>query len=368
MLVAFRVDASPAIGLGHVKRCLSLAAALAATGARAVFVARDLGVDVQGMVAAAGFDAITLPRPTAPAPHSSVPHGSWAGVEAALDARQTVAALAGRRCDWLVVDHYAFDAEWHRQAARDTGARLAVIDDVADRPLHADVLIDHNHCDDHRRKYATHLAPVTPILGGPRFALLGPAYGTAPRYDFHPHVRSIGIFMGGADAGGFSAVAWRACRKAAGFDGPIEIVTTHESPRWRELQRLVAADARTTLSFDLPSLHEFFARHDLQIGAGGGATWERCCIGAPTMATAVASNQRAVLDPLQDLGVLRACEPTEAAIAAECRSLIAQPERRRTLCERARRLVDGHGAARVANFLIESCKTSASSAPTPATR
>lgn len=368
MLVAFRVDASPAIGLGHVKRCLSLAHALAATGARVVFVARDLGVDVRGMVATAGFDILVLPRPTGSMPSSQVPHGHWAEVDAALDVRQTVAALADRRCDWLVVDHYAFDADWHRQVADATGARLAVIDDVADRPLHADVLIDHNHCDDHRRKYGSRLATGTPILGGPRFALLGPAYGTAPRYDLHAEVRSIGIFMGGADAGGFSAVAWRACREVAGFDGPIEIVTTRESPRLGELQRTVAGDERTTLSLDLPSLHEFFSRHDLQIGAGGGATWERCCIGAPTAAAAVASNQRAVLEPLQGLGVLRVCEPTEAAIGAECRSLIGQPELRRALCERAQRLVDGQGAARVATFLIESCSTSASSAPTHATR
>ena len=354
MLVAFRVDASPAIGLGHVKRCLSLAHALAATGARVVFVARDLGVDVRGMVATAGFEILVLPRPTGSMPSSQVPHGHWAEVDAALDVRQTVAALADRRCDWLVVDHYAFDADWHRQVADATGARLAVIDDVADRPLHADVLIDHNHCDDHRRKYGSRLATGTPILGGPRFALLGPAYGTAPRYVLHAEVRSIGIFMGGADAGGLSAVAWRACREVAGFDGPIEIVTTRESPRLGELQRTVADDAHTTLRLDLPSLHEFFSRHDLQIGAGGGATWERCCIGAPSIVVIAADNQAVVADALQSLEIAEVIPQTVTAFDighALCK-LIPDAGTRRAMASRSRQLVDGRGALRAALWLL----------------
>jgi UDP-2,4-diacetamido-2,4,6-trideoxy-beta-L-altropyranose hydrolase len=355
MEVAVRVDASMTIGLGHLKRCLSLAAALAARGAGVRFVARDLGVDVAANTRAAGFACEVLPAPRGAVRPSAVPHAHWAGVDAALDAEQTLQALGPCRPDWVLVDHYSLDAEWHRALASGCGARLAVVDDVADRALAADVLIDHNHSADHRLKYGALLPAEAAILGGPRYALLGPSYATAPRYAFSPQVRSIGIFMGGADAGGHSSGAWRACREHAGFGGRIEIAATHSNPHGAALRALCKADAATTLTLDSPSLEAFFARHDIQIGAGGGATWERCCIGVPTVASAIAENQLSVLVPLRDLGVLRVSSAAPSDLGRELRALIDQPALRESLAQRARQLVDGLGAGRVADYLIQSC-------------
>jgi UDP-2,4-diacetamido-2,4,6-trideoxy-beta-L-altropyranose hydrolase len=286
---------------------------------------------------------------------STVPHAAWAGVDAALDADETLQALAAYRPSWVLVDHYAFDAAWHRTVAAGCGARVAVVDDVADRALAADVLIDHNHSSDHRLKYGALLPAAATILGGPHYALLGPSYASAARYVFSPRVRSIGIFMGGADAGGHSSVAWRACREYAGFTGLIEIAATYSNPHLPALRELCAADAATMLRLDSPSLEAFFAHHDIQIGAGGGATWERCCVGVPTVASAIAENQLSVLAPLQDMGVLRVSSPAPEDLGREVRALIDQPALRESLAQRARQLVDGHGARRVAAFLTETC-------------
>jgi UDP-2,4-diacetamido-2,4,6-trideoxy-beta-L-altropyranose hydrolase len=67
-----------------------------------------------------------------------------------------------------------------------------------------------------------------------------------------------------------------------------------------------------------------------------------------------ADNQRPVLLPLQDMGVLRVLAdepPTAAAIAGTVRELIENPALRRSLAERAKALVDGRGAQRVATAL-----------------
>lgn len=103
--------------------------------------------------------------------------------------------------------------------------------------------------------------------------------------------------MGGTDPGGISARVLAACR-AAGFAGTIEVVSTSANSRLDALQQACAVDSAVTLTLDQPDLAGFFARHDLQIGAGGGATWERCCIGAPTVAMALVANQSAVVPGL----------------------------------------------------------------------
>lgn len=355
MRIGVRVDTSSAIGGGHLQRCLSLAHALRDCGAVVQFVLRDLGLDGAGQVRAAGFAARGLP---APAPHDAhdtdVPHGHWAGVAWTVDAGQTCAALsddAAGTPDWVVVDHYAFDARWHRAVADALGCKVAVIDDLADRALAGDLLIDHNVSPDHRSKFAHRWPASAPLLGGPRFALLNPAYAASRRHAVANHVRSIGIFLGSSDPAHLSELAWRACRTVARFPGPIEVVTTRANPARESLAQALQGDPQARLIEDLPDLAAFFARHDVQIGAGGGASWERCCIGAPSVLMTVAANQRVVVPQLDALGVAIGL-PMNAdvqAVGEAVLELIDGPvERRQEMSDKAKALVDGMGARRVA--------------------
>lgn len=360
MRVAFRVDASVAMGLGHVRRCLALAQEVRVLGAEVLFVTRTMGIDSADYIASAGFPVQVL---SAVAPNAEFrseaggepAHASWAGIGWRADVEETVARLraGGTPCAWLVVDHYAFDGRWHRLAASELGVRIAVIDDLADRPLFADLLVDQNLAkQDHPQKYREHIERQCPILGGPRYALLGSAYALAPPCAANDPVNSIGIFLGGTDPAGLSERALRACREELGFSGAIELVTTKANPRHFDLQALAARWPKTTVTLDLPDLAEFFARHDLQIGAGGGATWERCRLGAPTLVLVGAANQSAGVALLEKAGAAAALprdeKPTAKAIAVALRALLADPVLRRKLGSRAGALVDGWGARRVA--------------------
>jgi UDP-2,4-diacetamido-2,4,6-trideoxy-beta-L-altropyranose hydrolase len=359
MRVAFRVDASTAIGTGHVRRCLALAAALRALGAETRFVCRDLGVATDGYLRAEGFAGTLLPAARAhdrPDDDASIAHAAWAGVGAATDAEQTIAALRAEPPDWVVIDHYSFGARWHSRVREALGCRVAAIDDLGDRALAVDVLVDHNVSSDHRLKYAGRLERAAAMLVGPGYALLAPAYADAPRCVVGREVRSIGIFMGGIDRGDYSSMALQACREHAGFEGDVEVASTRSNPQLAALERAVTRWPRTRLALDLPDLAAFFTRHDLQIGAAGGATWERCCIGAPALVMAVADNQRHVLEPLSRLGVVWPLAGTPsgtADVVPALRTLIGDPALRRRLADAARRLVDGRGAARVAEHLLQ---------------
>lgn len=352
--VALRADASQASGTGHIVRCLALAAALRDCGAQIRLVTRQLDLDTASLARAAGVESVLLPAsvPGLSVADDPVAHAGWAGARWSDDARQTAEALAGWHCGWVVVDHYAFDARWQRQVAQSLGVRMAAIDDLADRPHEVDCLIDHNLHADHRRKYGALVGAATALLGGPRFALLGPAYAGLQPARIDDAVASIGIFMGGVDSTDLASLALRACREQAGFSGPIEIVATGASAHLAGLQARAGRWADTRVSVDLPDLAAFFARHGLQIGAGGGATWERCCAGAPMLLLQAAANQQVVVRELAVIGAAAALAEHEAAsvttVGRAVADLLADAPRRRALAQRARALVDGLGARRVA--------------------
>jgi UDP-2,4-diacetamido-2,4,6-trideoxy-beta-L-altropyranose hydrolase len=347
--VAMRVDASAPIGLGHLQRCLSLAHALRALGAEAQVLARHADVDVASLCNRAGIPAVLIgPVANAPLEPSRLDDDA-----AHIDAEATIAALADAAPDWVLVDHYGLDARWHERVASALGCRIAVIDDLADRPLRADFLVNHNLDPDHRARYGAHHPAPRPLLGGPRYALLGPAYAAATPRPVRDTVNSIGIFMGGADWENHSLAALEACRVHAGFEGAVEVVTTRANRHREALAEAVARWPRTTLSIDLPDLRDFFARHDLQVGAGGGATWERCCLGVPAVVLPCAPNQWQVIEMLSAQRVVRAVPPgTDAReLGRVVGELTADAPGRQALAAASRALVDGQGATRVARAM-----------------
>ena len=343
MRIAIRADASSTLGLGHIKRCLSLAAALRQQGADVLFVCQESDIALGSLLEKEGVAYALIPSSNAP--HSSME--DWRLVSKILKTFQP-------QC--IVVDHYGLDATWHEMAAHATRAAIVAIDDMANRPLACDLLVDHNHAESHEEKYRGVLKASVLILGGPRYALLAPSYAQSPRYTFSSEVRSIGISMGGTDAPNWNSLALAVCRQECGFTGEIEIATTSANPNLPELEHIVRQDPHLTLSVDLPDLTSFYARHDLQIGAGGGSTWERCCIGAPSVVVQVADNQRPVLEPLARHEILVWSEGTRSAIASAIQSLLLGPQKRQLLSENGKKWVDGKGCQRTSEAILQLCK------------
>jgi UDP-2,4-diacetamido-2,4,6-trideoxy-beta-L-altropyranose hydrolase len=355
MRIALRTDASRRIGTGHLRRCLSLADALRREGAQVEFVCRDHD-EISRIASEDGGTVHWLPPAAGHAPLPGDPaHADWAECPWDEDADETIAVLRDLRPDWVLVDHYAFDARWHERVASALSCRIAVIDDLADRPLACALVIDQNLHPDHAAKYARVLKQPARVLGGPRYALLAPRYRAAPRYRFKRKVASIGIFMGGGDPADFTSRVLIACREQAGFAGAIELVSSSRNPNFTRHRELAARWPNTRVLYDEPDLTGFFARHDLQVGSGGIAAWERCCLGAPTLALQIAANQRAVLPELAKAGAiewLNKDDADEQAIGEAVRGIIDAPRRRLALVRATRGLVDGLGCGRVAAALM----------------
>ena len=115
MKVVFRVDASVAIGTGHVMRCLTLAEELREQGNAITFVSRELPGNLCDFVMTKGFQLFRIS------------YGEL--FDTSLDAARTTMCMTGTP-DWLIVDHYGINAEWER-LLRPMVRRIMVIDDLA---------------------------------------------------------------------------------------------------------------------------------------------------------------------------------------------------------------------------------------------
>lgn len=347
MDIVFRADASLQIGSGHLMRCLTLADQLRAEGARTTFVCREHAGHLGDLVAARGHAVARLPVHATPA--GGAAYDQWLGATWQRDAAETAAALPGRP-DWLVADHYAIDARWEA-ALRPAVDRLMVIDDLADRPHDCDLLLDQNLAARMERRYDGLLPAAAVLLPGPHFALLRPEFAAA-RAALRVRdgqVRRLFLFIGGADADDYTGQALREAARHPGL--AIDVVVGGAYPHHEQLARHCAALPGTRLHRGVDNMAELMAAADLAIGAGGGAMWERACVGLPSMVIAVAANQQAGCTAMARQGHVLYLGEGPAALAtlpAALQLVLAAPELLAHMEQGSLALVDGRGAGRVA--------------------
>lgn len=361
MRVVFRVDSSSLIGTGHLVRCLTLANALRERGAEVEFISREHPGNLLARLAAEGFATTTLPAPAAKADPSSESnaedYAAWLGVPAAEDAAQTIEALDAAAPDWLVVDHYGLDSEWETRLRPHVG-RILAIDDLANRTHDCDVLLDQNYFADPESRYRGLVPPGCRFLVGPRYALLRPEYR---EYRAKPHgpdgeVRRVLVFLGGTDRHGVTAMALEALSAPGLAHLHVDVVVGANNASPERIEELAVQRGRTTLETPRPHLADLMWRADVAIGAGGATTWERMCIGLPSVTMSVAENQRPGCEALARAGLIgyggHVAQFGVEDLRRALDDLIRDGARLSKLRRENRGLVDGCGAMRVTEALL----------------
>ena len=356
MKVVFRADASTRMGTGHVTRCATLAAALQARGAQTSMICREH----EGNLIAALREATPVSVLTAPnRSHAEAgdDYAEWLGLTESADADEAVAALHGDKPDWLVVDNYALGTAWE-QRLRPHAARLMVIDDLADRAHDCDALLDQNFSAEGERRHQGLVPRHCRLMVGPRFALLAPVYASHHRSQ-RPRdgqVRRVLVYFGGADPSNLSGQALTALSAPEFSDLDVDLVIGTNHPQREALGRQADARPRTSTYGTRPDLADLMEQADLAVGAGGGTTWERMCLGLPSLVVSLAENQRSICESLAAAGLIAYLGNARSIGAAQIReglrSLVADPERLVALSSRGRQLVDGLGASRVADVML----------------
>lgn len=268
------------------------------------------------------------------------------------DANAAVAALGGYKPDWLVVDHYALGKDWEERM-RPAAVRIMAIDDLG-RSHDCDLLLDQGWLGNEAEAYPDVNGS---RLLGPRFALLPPAFGEfrlrSRRRD--GQIARVLVFFGGADGAGQTLQVIEAIDDAMFAHLRFDIVVGAQNVRVEEIQRRAAHLPNVHLTAPLETLAGLMFEADLFVGAGGGATWERCCLGLPAIVCWTAENQKAQTLAVADRGVQVqlgcANSLTPASWRAALQSALADPSPLHRGAELGMALVDGRGVERVARHL-----------------
>ena len=332
--ILFVADAGPEVGGGHVMRSLTLARTLAAEGAACRF--------------AAGPEAAALLNSFAP---------DMAKLRLAGRAPQDLTqAVAAERFDAVVFDHYGLSASDHAAMAK--GRPALVIDDLADRALSADVVLDSGPA--RRAGDYDGLVPETArLLLGPHYAPVRPQFAAVREAALARRGGPVGrvlVSLGLTDVGGMTARLVDRIRPKLGAVA-IEVVLGAEAPSLAALQRLTRHDERVRLHVESPDMAQLAAEADVGVGAAGSSAWERCVVGLPSVMAVLAPNQRAAAQALAEREAALAADAAEPgfedAFDRALARLLRDAGLRARMAEAAAAICDGLGAARVAEVFLK---------------
>jgi UDP-2,4-diacetamido-2,4,6-trideoxy-beta-L-altropyranose hydrolase len=337
--VCFRVDASAYLGQGHLMRCLALAESLRDEGWQCHFVCQEKAGHAIDGILCEDFLVHVMPDTN-----------DWQA-----DAEATLALLDTHAIDTLIVDHYGLDARWERQLHSHV-RQLMVIDDLANREHDCDLLLDQNagrNASDYQRLVPSNCI----ILAGSEFALLRKEFSEQrvkirPRNNVLEHLL---ISLGGADAGNVT-------------DKVLLVLKEHPPVNLKTITIVLGKahtgiDAVRTRAAELPwpvriilnakNMAELMAEADLAIGGGGISSWERCCMGLPSLIIAIADNQLPGAMALQAIGGAQYLGDTLSFTPALRRTFERGLSAKdlSALSDNAFRLVDGNGLSRVLKMM-----------------
>jgi UDP-2,4-diacetamido-2,4,6-trideoxy-beta-L-altropyranose hydrolase len=353
--IAFRVDVSEKIGTGHLARCLALAGVLCEI-AETFFICRHVDQTWASRIASEGHRLVRLDVAGDSVPSAERSgYALWLGVDWTDDARETLTAIVGigAPLDWLVVDHYALDAHWE-SALRAIARNILVIDDLADRDHDCDFLLDQNFHPAPEQRYRRRVGKNCRLLLGPSYALLRSEFARERGFSVLREAipQRILTFMGGVDAAGHTRKVIQAFLGLGRKDLVLEVALASTNPYLPELTTEFGATPQIEFCVDVSDMASRLRRADIAVGAGGISTWERCCLGLPSITLSIAENQDKGAQELGAVGATlylgRAAEADVTTIQAALQVLLNTDSLRQTMAANAARLVDGLGAERVA--------------------
>lgn len=320
MNIVIRADASVHIGSGHVMRCLVLAQGLTAQGHQVRFVCRSQTGDLVAFIESKDFCVYSLaPVNIELIPTTSADYAAWLQVPWQQDAQDFL--LQVDTADLVIVDHYALNADWQQRIQQALNCKIMAIDDLV-RHHHADLILDQTllrksdeYQSDHHASHNTsdHTGHHTvhhschhkghhsgQVLTGCDFALLNPQFSYYREQALANDVRAsrprLLLSMGGIDQPNATLSVLTALADMPTLLRPlVTVLLGPRAPHYRQVKAFCLQNDDWICHLDfVDNMAALMLQHQVAIGAPGTTSWERACLGVPSIIIPLAENQQTI--------------------------------------------------------------------------
>jgi UDP-2,4-diacetamido-2,4,6-trideoxy-beta-L-altropyranose hydrolase len=354
--VAFRVDSSYEIGTGHVKRCLSLASELARYQVQCIFFIKDLQGSLTEEIASSGHQVVILDYGNK--------FTSKQDFDQTLDAELIIEHLKIMRPNLLIVDHYRIDIIWERKI-KPYVEDVVVIDDYLNRPHDCSYFFNQNYflgetletsCINFKKG----------LFVGTRFALLGIEY-LEKRMEMLKLKKSSTtsnslkclVYFGGSDSENLILRMLNIVKKGLFPQIQFNMILGVNNRNSADVKIKSISQKNIAIHEHSKSLVSLLSESDIAIGSPGSTTWERMCLGIPSILISIADNQDSNLNYLSISGCIVSAGKIQDLTDEKIERSIKLLMNEKFLNEMKKKcltLVDGYGAKRVAQIILPNLK------------
>ncbi len=337
----FRCDVSPEAGMGHLRRCSSLAMELREKGAFIFFLCRASEINMAKELNGVADDWTVL---------------DWS-LSPESDVQEVIRLCKQQEIDVAVIDHYRADEGYQKQLYS-SGIHWLQFDGLTRYALWADWVLNASPAAEESSYLSLKRREQLQFILGPAYALLRREFRKwQPQIRFRENVRRILITLGGGDDAGATVFCLEAIRS---LDSTIERVVLASSANphiggitdWVEKN----SNSNVTLLVDEQEIARNMAEADMAIIAGGTTTFETAAMGLPSVIIQLFDNQKYNAAAWQKLGAAVDTGTfgglTASAFEHQVRRLIGDSELRKSMAYTGRAMVDCLGAERVAKILL----------------
>jgi len=349
-----RVDAGIEIGDGHFLRCLTLADRLKNKNNQIIFISNKLPKHFIEKIKRSNFKIYKINGYTHIQEEKLGKKIKKQLINNDLIETKKIIEKYKNSTNWLIIDHYGIDYVWEKNVCTNI-EKIIVIDDLANRKHECDILIDHNFYENMQKRYTKLIPNYCKQFIGPKFTLLRPEfYNARKNLKRQKQFKRILISFGGSDPSNETKKAILAIEDLE-KKYKIDVIVGTNNPNKKQIMKLCSKISFCNFYEQVENMSKYMKRADLAIGAGGTSTWERCCLGLPTIVTILSKDQKKIAEDLSKIGCVINLGVAEKTTKSDYVRALNEIDLKKLeeISKKCLVLVDGKGVKRTVNKIFQ---------------
>jgi len=341
-IIFIRVDSSTKIGYGHLIRCIALADILKKYF-QIKFICANLNGNLISEINKKDFKIFRL-------------NVKMQKINIKGDAEKTFSIIKkhGNENAMLILDNYALSKQWENYI-KPYVHKLIVIDDQPNRSHNCDLLIDQNPYDNIKKTYDGLIPKKSKKLLGPKFAMIRNEFKllrNSVKIRTFP-IENILISFGGTDTDGQSLKILNLFHKI-GTNLHFDIVIGKGNKNKKSIKNLCLKNKNFSYHEQINYIGKLILKADLAIGSSGSTSWERCCLGLPSIISISANNQKNIAIQLSKKKCAINLGNTKKIKAIDYKLSIDNINKHdlERMSKNSLKLVDGDGTRRILKYIL----------------